>query len=235
MPSAQKPAPDAKPENAEAESPVEKSQADQSPVVNPKSDLQSVRRTTTGVVQLTGWKPRLMRDAIVPTMPTPVGTNDVADHLRENMLLERKTHVPATFKHPSTNHGFVFELLVPSKEGALYWQDSLDSGAVEKNAKDSRAVITFDGEQRWPGGVHVLRFADGREAVQLTLNENGSLVLKLAEGVRSSLFLVVKGSSADEPDRARNKGDLRFGWQVNGVARTRPQTSKNLVSEDLED
>jgi len=230
--SAQKLVSDETPENAEAETPGEESQAVQSPVVNPKSDLQAVTRTTMGVIQLTGWEPRLVRDAIVPTMPTPAGTNDVADRLREEMLSERKTHVPETFKHPSTKRGFVFELSIPSKEGALYWQDSLNSGAVEKYAKENRAVITFDGEQRPPVGVHVLRFADGREAVQLTLSENGSLVLKLAEGVRSSLFLVVKGSLADEPDMAQSKVDLRFGWQVNGVARTRPKTPRNLVSED---
>jgi hypothetical protein len=229
---AQKRVPDETPENAEPETPGEKSQVVQSPGENPKSDLQGITRTTTAVVQLTGWEPRLVRDAIVPTMPTPVGTTDVADRLREKMLLERKTHVPETFSHPSTKRVFVFELSTPSKEGALYWQDSLKAAAVEEDAKEGRAIITFDGERRPPGGLHVLRFADGREAVQLTLNENGSLVLKLAEGVRSTLFLVVKDSTSQEPDMAQSKRDLRFGWQVNGVARTSPTTLKNLGSED---
>jgi hypothetical protein len=232
MANAQKPPPDETPENAEAEPPGENPQAVPSPAGNPKSDALAVMRTTTGVVKWTAWEPRLLRDAIVPTMPTLAGTIDVADRVREEMLLEKKTHVPETFKHLSTKRGFIFELSIPSKEGALYWQDSLNAGAVEKKAKEGRVVIIFDGEQRLSGGMHVLKFADGREAVRLTLNENGSLVLKLAEGVRSSLFLVVKGSTADEPTMAQSKGDLRFGWQVNGVARASPKTQKNLDSED---
>jgi hypothetical protein len=231
-PSTQKIEPDETPESAEAETSDEKSKSVQSPMVNSKSDSHAVTRTTTGIIQLKGWEPRLWRDAIVPTLPTLAGTNDVADQLREEMLLERKTQVPETFKRPSLKRGFVFELSTPSREGALYWQDPLSTRAVEKVAKESRAVITFDGEQLLPGGVHVLMFADGREAVQLKLNENGSLILKLAEGVHSSLFLVVKGSLTDEPDRAQSKGGLRFGWRVNGVARTSPKTSKSGFPED---
>jgi len=215
-----------------AETSDEKPETVQSPVENPKTDSSAITRTTTGAVHLTGWKPRLLRDAIVPTLPTPVGANDVADQRREEMLLERRAQVPETFKRPTTQRGFVFELSTPSRGGALYWQDPLSTRAVKKDAKESRAVITFDGDQPLPGGVHVLRFADGREAVQLMVNENGSLILKLAEGVRSSLFLVVKGSLADEPDRAQSKGGLRFSWQMNGVARTSPKTSKNGFPED---
>jgi hypothetical protein len=77
--------------------------------------------------------------------------------------------------------------------------------------------------------MQVLRFADGREAVRLTVNENGSLALKSATDLHCSLFLLVKRSVADESGMAKSEPGSRFDWQVNGDTPAPQKRTKELA------
>jgi len=172
------------------------------------------------------WDVRLVRNAIVPTVPVRVGEVDSASLVREKLLSERKSRVPEMFKNPATHVGFVFTLPDLPEGGAFYWRDAKDS--VKKTSDGNQAEINWAGDATPHGSVFVLVFPDGQEAVHLTVTETGGLLLKLAEGVRGSMRLGVARVISDEFGPELEKRATRFGWHVNGVARKREE----LKSED---
>ena len=191
----------------------------------------SEARTRMAAYEISGfrWDMRLVRDAIVPTQPVAVGNFDTADTLRRKLLLERKAHMPETFKNHATHLGFVFVLPSLPAGGAFYWREV--EGVVKRTVDGNQAEITWPGDATPRGSIEVLLFPDGREAVCLTVKENGRISLKLADDVRGSMKLGVVCVISDEAEVALDKRHLsRFGWQVNGVRRT----TDELKSADLE-
>jgi len=186
-----------------------------------KTAVESGTRTKMLTAEILGtrWEVRLLRDTIVPTLPVHLGEDDTADLVREKILAEQKARLPVTFRYPATQRGLVFEFPEVASARAFYWQDTSEAEAVIRTTTGNRAEILWPGETPPHESVQVLRFSDGREAVRLTVNEKGTLVLKVTEGLRSSVLLLLKCSVADESGLAKRERESRFEWQVNGVKR----------------
>ncbi len=209
-----------------------KTTPDESKADEPEKTDQLISESDSGLKMLgyeiaaVRWDVRLVRDAIVPTVPVRVGEADTTSVVREKLVSERKSRVPEMFKNSTPQVGFVFALPQVPEGGAFYWRDAKD--AVKRTIDANQAEISWAGNAPPYGSVFVLVFPNGREAVRLTVTERGGLLLLLAEGMRGNLRLRVARMIVDESGPASVKRALRFGWQVNGVARK----SEELKPED---
>jgi hypothetical protein len=220
---------DAQENNSPAESSADLSAAIKSGGVPADEAVEPDVKTVTVEVGFTRWEPRLLADAIVPTLPVRVGAVDAADQTRDGMLAEQKARVPVTFRHPVARCGFAFELPAVSSGRSLFWQDSAEAGAAIKTMDGGRAEISWIGEKPPRGSRHVLKFADGREAVRLTIKEDGGVVLKVTAGVRARAVLMVKRSVSDDSGQTKSGPGPRFSWQVNGGASASKENSMDPI------
>ncbi len=172
--------------------------------------LVATGKMSSVVIYSTRWEARLLRDAIVPTLPVRQGEDDAAEFSRQKLIQEQAARLPLVFKMPRTRRGFEFEL---PGEGAR-WQVFAGSSRVEATVVEKRADLTWGGESLPRGSLPVLRFADGREAVRLTADTEGSVTLTTAEGVRARLSLEV---AFDGAERGGGEHAGRLTWLVNGI------------------
>jgi hypothetical protein len=172
-------------------------------------------KTTTVELTMAAWETRLVRDAIVPTFPVRAGEDDGVEATREKLISEQNARLAETFKHPATRRGFVFELPSAQPGEGPHWAGGVGSAAVERSLSGNFAEVAWADGMPPQGVAGVLLFPDGREAVRVTVQQDGAVSLKLAKGVRGSFWVSVTGAAADETGVDQYDRSPRFGWQVN--------------------
>jgi hypothetical protein len=201
-------------ENASTEPETEEPEAVQSEGGNREMISKSELKTIAVKVQMSGWETRLVRDVIVPTLPVRTSEIDTSESMRKKLVADQKARLPDLLQRPLAMRGFTFELpLTPAKE-IPYWDTQSGSGFAQKVVSKTGATVSWVGAKPPLGTVHVLRFSDGSEVVRITVNTDGGVSLKTADGIRGSFWL-----SVAQPENEKVGLAPRFGWRVNGVAR----------------
>lgn len=180
------------------------------------SDLASagvagLKRVTLKVGAI-AWRTRLVRDAIVPTLPVRVGEGDAVDLSRELLLKEKRDLMPETFRAPVIHCGISLRVDPTLGGRALRWEDESEIRLAQGSVQGVRAELV------WPAGAQaqgarILRDADGKQIARVVINPDGSVALELLGGTRAVFWVGITRSPKDEARKAQ-PAKSRFGWQV---------------------
>jgi hypothetical protein len=179
--------------------------------------------------RVSSWRPRLVRDVILPTLPVREGEDDAMESLRERCLLESKNQVPESFKSPVLWSGCIFEMFTADAGAgqSLCWRDATVSQAGGTTANGQRAEIS------WPGGIppanadYVLRGARDRVIASVTVRQ-GDVMIKAAGGVRCWYWVAAEPAAADCARQPPGGVVPRFAWEI----RDGPVMSPDLIRRD---
>jgi len=199
---------------------------------NPPTAFKASSTTVTVAVRMAAVGARLVRDAIVATMPVRIGDEDTSETLRKKMIIDQKARLPEAFKRASMRNGLAFELPVVTTAGSYAWRAAVDLLSVKEIVHGNRAEISWDGGMPPKDMTCVLSSPDGHEVVRLIVNQSGLVLLTVAEGVRCSLSLSVPWIGADEPNQKTEGETSRFAWFINGVEHASAQKHEQPAPEN---
>lgn len=160
---------------------------------------------------------KLIRDAIVPTLPVLVGESDAAELSRNILLKEKRDLMPETFRAPVIHYGIVLELDTALGGQGLEWEAALADREMQRSVRANRAELV------WRAGViregeRVLIRSDGKQAARVIFAQDGSFRIELLGKTKAVLWIGVALSSKDGVFD-KDQRPARFGWQVlRGVA-----------------
>jgi hypothetical protein len=178
------------------------------------------KRVTIKVAAIT-WKPRLVRDAIVPTLPVRVGESDAADLSRELLLKEKRDLMPETFRTPVIHYGITLQIDPAFGGRRLHWEEESVVRLVQGSVQGFRVELV------WPAGgqvqgAQILRDADGKKIARVVFHPEGNIDVELTGDARAVFWVGVTRSPKDDLMQAKQTKP-RFGWQV--VLGTAPHLS----------
>ena len=165
-------------------------------------------------IRVSGWRPQLVQDVILPTQPVRDGEDDKIERLRGQYLKEQQARIPASFRNPVLWNGCVVEASAAdvAAAGPLRWQEVTgpDSGTV--------AVSGARAEIAWPAGTlgtgrYVLCRGDGRAIADISVDQSGILI-RAADRTRCWYWVAVEPAEADAAGPDGGPAVSRFDWQL---------------------
>jgi hypothetical protein len=173
-------------------------------------------------VQLSSWEPRLLGDAVLPTLPVPVGADDSVAALRDALLEQNRRALPASFREPGLSGGFIFLLPERDPSGAPEWEHASDARPAHARAGEREAEIGWREARPSIGERSLLRSRDGRLLAEIGVERNGAITLHLARGVEPTYWVSVAVAPADSAQH--------FVWR-SGDGSARNATTRSAAGE----
>ncbi len=162
-------------------------------------------RTETEIVwpqetslRLSPWRLELLHDAIVPTLPTPIGQEDTVGTAGARMLAEREAGRPARLNPERVITGIHFQQRGPRRGAGWQWQGLDRTAEISVTTDGDEAELTWRG--RPPTGHYLLRGPDGTPWVHVEIDATGGLRIRTQEAVTALPWLAWAGDPT-EPSR----------------------------------
>lgn len=207
---------DSPPHSAPAAAPIENIRPE-SVILGPGLDVTARMR-----IRVSPWQLRLLQDAILPTVPTPVGHEDALEVLRDRLLRERQTQIPRSIAHPSIWIGFAIEFPAATRPPAgLHWRDRDGSAAAHATVIAGRAELSWLGPPP-PDADCMLVDPNGQVFARAAVDERGNVVLLTLAGMRSWPWIALERSPVDDRPAPARAWATRFEWRVLGGAPAAP-------------
>jgi hypothetical protein len=163
-------------------------------------------------VRAIAWKPRLIRDAIVPTLPVRVGESDAAGLSRELLLKEKRDGMPETFRTPVIHCGITLQIDPAAGGGVMHWDGESLAQSVQGSVKGDRVdLVWLAGQQVF--GSRVLTDAAGLQIARVIFVPDGSALLELIGKTQAVFWVGVNRSPKDDRPNTGQKAS-RFAWTV---------------------
>jgi len=221
----------APPASPSADGPVTTAaRATDSPPAQPASSgtvLESGRSPALRLgVRIGPWELQALGESIVPTAPVPLGEDDALEILRERLVREKQSLIPAAFSRPALEAGFVFELPASLRAaGRPRWSGPGATAPARSDVRDGQAEIA------WPHTATdcVLRGSDGRILARVTADSSGAVSLAAADGVSVWCWVGIERLPPDDASLTPSQWFARLDWKV--VAG--PPFSQTLRRDDL--
>ena len=160
-------------------------------------------------VHVSPWRTRLLRDAILPTMPMLVGSRDEVGTLRTNLKRECETTCPADFVRVTVTHGYAIGITGNPETAGLRWERTLlSSKRVTALAVGNHAEVTWPDEDTPVGATLELIDASDRTLARITIGPNGESLMEAWSwiSVRKRIVIGLSSESGKVPCS-------RLAWQ----------------------
>ncbi|PTY05722.1 hypothetical protein DB347_15270 [Opitutaceae bacterium EW11] len=164
-----------------------------------------------------GWKPKIARDVILPTLPTRTGEDDAVDAVRRETQKAEELRLPILFRNPRGHGGIVFTLDSgdTSTAARLQWTDEKGTPLAAGSVEGARAELGWRGEVPRLASC-VLRTESGAELARVASDAEGHLSLCASPGVQAWLWVGLERPSTEYEEPARVLWTNRLGWRANG-------------------
>ncbi len=164
-------------------------------------------------LHVSSWQPVLIRDAIVPTLPTPAGQHDAVLELRARMLAERQRAMPGTLQAARIVVGIRIEFALP-EDSPPRWD--LTGGEAPLTATAGRSAAEIAWRSGLPTGQFDLNGADGRAIARISADKIQGIRVSSVEPIFSWPWISIECATGEEG---------RFRWQTFGTATQPPSWS----------
>jgi len=138
---------------------------------------------------------RLLRDAILPTVPTPVGRTEPIESLRRRLRDEQEGRIPPGFRPAATARGVALDLPtgVWPAGGPPHWVEADGTAPAGASVQGGRAELTWSGRNAVTAGEWRLVRPDGSELAHVALEPGGVVTVRAIPAVRASVWVGVEG------------------------------------------
>jgi Carboxypeptidase regulatory-like domain len=168
---------------------------------------------TVGMIHASLWKPRLVKDLIVPTHPVTAAEEESLETMREKLLRDRAARMPKSFQQLKVKSGLVFEFTV-GNEKPLRWRNEHGAEPTGSGVKEHSAQLEWAGAMPLPNASYILSGSDGQRLVQVTSDQTGALILKTAPDIRVSYWVGVELAPIGEAGASAGKPESGFEWRL---------------------
>jgi hypothetical protein len=158
----------------------------------------------------------LLRDAIVPTLPTRIGQDDAMNDLGSRVLAEKQSSIPRTLQDGHLVVGVHLEFPNPGSRASPHWEAVEGSAPLAATAGENAAEIGW--REGAPLSRYVLASADGQMIANISADPHNGIRVESRDLVSSWPWVGVECA----PDEAG-----RFDWQVLGTASVPTSWSKD--------
>jgi hypothetical protein len=187
----------------ETSNPHENPPGQSEPVIQSSGSTPVLRMT----LRSSTWRRLLLRDAIVPTLPTPLGRDDAMVDLSSRVLAEKQGSIPRTLQYARIVTGVRIEFPAPLAGASPRWAVVSGAAPLIANADERAAEIGWS--EGVSSGQYVLLAADGHSIASISSGPESEISLSSADEISSWPWVGIEcGSSEAE----------RFDWQVIGTA-----------------
>ena len=157
---------------------------------------------------LTRWQPRLLRDAILPTLPTRRSEVESIDALRTRLFRERQQQLPPTFQSPVTQLGFALELPADHSASPTQWSDTRGATPSAATINGTRAEFSWsDAQPPHASTSYTLHTTTGRLLARVDFDANREATLTTTAEIRAWPWLALTPTPTAAPP-------LDLDWQV---------------------
>jgi hypothetical protein len=157
--------------------------------------------------RLSPWRRFLLRDTILPTLPTPIGQKETLGDLSTRVLAEKQTALPRTLRDGNIVVGICIEFPRAAAGPLPRWQVADGTTPTIATANESIAEIGWRGEP--PAGRYVLTAADGKVLASISTDPQGEMRVSGTGAISSWPWVGIECAPGEAG---------RFGWQVLGTA-----------------
>jgi hypothetical protein len=184
------------------------------PVINDGSLVQ------LGEIHASAWKPRLVRDTILPTRPVTAAEEEAVENMRKKLLQEQSALMPATFKQPQATSGFALEIPASAVDAKNppQWRDAAGLPPVGATVQGNRAELAWSAARPMRNSDLVLAYPDGREIAHVRFDETGTPALKAAPGTRAWYWAGIESSPVDKTAASSHQSESSFDWRLSSGA-----------------
>ncbi len=159
---------------------------------------------------------RLLRDAILPTQPTPVGRSDTIETLRRRLRDEQDARIPAGFRQAVKQRGLVLEVPMDGRPVGLAprWVDATGAPPAGATVQGGRAELVWSAGSAAAAAAWRLVRSDGREVAYVARDAAGEVTMRAAAAVRIWVWVGVEvGVPVTAPEwRTREGASLPPAW-----------------------
>ncbi|MEO6995990.1 MAG: hypothetical protein ABI273_20480, partial [Lacunisphaera sp.] len=167
---------------------------DSAMTVAPESNVLLVR---TGIVQAPGWKPRMVRDVIVPTRPVTAAEEEAMDTLREKLRREEEARLPKAFQQPRMSGGLVIEFAATShQQNPPRWREASGAEPAGSKVAGQRAELSWSGGVPPPNTTYTLSDSGGRVMAVASVDGRGGVALKTTAKTNAWYWCGIERTSA---------------------------------------
>ena len=132
-----------------------------------------------GQISASAWKPQMVQDVIVPTLPVPASRKESLEAMRAQLQKTQREHMPPTFRQPEVWHGIILELPEAGPEMPR-WRDAPPGASVQGN----RAELAWSSQPSPIRSEYILETHAGDELARVSVEATGAMVVKAAPSVR---------------------------------------------------
>ena len=161
-------------------------------------------------VSASGWRVRLLVDAILPTEPMRVGSEAAVESMRAKALAERRAQLPETFGHASGRNGIAVEIDKVGASPPLRWRLPAGAESVAAAASGHRAELAWVSGRSPSLGIYELVDDRDRRFARVGIEANGEATVQIVTGARAWFWLAVEHAAVDE---AGGTPATRFSWR----------------------
>jgi hypothetical protein len=159
------------------------------------------------------WQVMLVNDAILPTVPQPIGATESVEAVRQRLVAAQRARLPETMRAPVLRSGYRVERVAAPEERPWRWRAAPAGGEVEVATSEGQADLAW-GELPPAGAKWLLEDERGRVYVAIEVGADRTVPIAGDDAVRIRRWIELKLSPYDESgggdDRAAGG---RFGWR----------------------